>query len=414
MSLPVRFATATLLALLLAPAGRSAQAESLDACLNAHGLPRVARVLDPSHRVVYALVTEQRGGHITRAATLAPDGTPLVQVFARAKRGAETGDYAVTDDRVCAAVDLPESELDAEKKVIVSTGLNFAAHAEEAGGGDVFLFPKPAAPTPPYAAVHAPAGVTLLDYEVELAFVLLEAVDPHSPPSREALLAKSAFFLSNDVSDREPIVANASLSGISSGFPEGKGQPGFFPAGPWMVRGAELDAALERCGAKGLGLRLWVDDEKQPRQDASTELMILPPTELVARLGTWIDEHGTRSSMPFRRPGDEAPRFYPLAVPETAPQLTAGSIVQTGTPEGVALNAPGPLGVTLRGLIRLRGPFAQFLAEEKRRVAAGGTKYLSPGSVVRARIDGLGEQRFSIGEAGGRASTRPSCGGLPE
>jgi 2-keto-4-pentenoate hydratase/2-oxohepta-3-ene-1,7-dioic acid hydratase in catechol pathway len=390
-------------------------AEGLDACLNAQNLPRVARVLDPQGRIVYARVTVQRDGHVTRAATIAPDGAPLAEVLHRAgqPRGAgESEDFGVSDDRVCAVVDLPEEEIDAETRVIVSTGLNYAAHAEEAGGGDVFLFPKPAAPTRPYARVHAPAGVTLLDYEVELAFVVLEDVDPFAPPSRDELLAKSAFFLSNDISDREAIVRNAELSGPGTGFVEGKGQPGFMPAGPWMVRGTELFAAIDACGAKGLGLRLRLDDEAEPRQDASTVQMILQPDELIARIGTWITEHGLRTPMPFVRDGQE--RFYPLAVDEAgeeAPKLTAGSIVQTGTPEGVALNAPSPLGVTRRGALRLRSPFEQFRVEEKARVAAGGTDYLEPGSVVHARIDGLGVQVFEVGEAGGRAAPHPCDGG---
>ena len=390
------------------PAAPTVHAESLDDCLADQPLHRIARVVDPTGAIVFALVTASEGGHVTRARSLAPDGTPLRQVVDRAKReGASGREFAVDDARVCSVVSLPEADLDAETRVIVSTGLNYAAHAEEAGGGDVFLFPKPSAPTRPYAPVHPPAGVSLLDYEIELAFVLLEDVDPHAPPPPEVLLEKSAFFLSNDVSDREPIVANASLGGVSTGFPEAKGQPGFFPAGPWMVHGLELAEALETCSAEGLGLRLWVDDESEPRQDASTQRMILQPPELVARIGTWMDEHGRRSVMPFTRPDGSEPRFYPFAVPEKAPVLTAGSIVQTGTPEGVAMNAPSPLGVTLRGAIRFRSPFQQFLVEEKERLAAGETNYLVPGSVVRARIDGLGEQVFRIGEAGGSPTPSP-------
>jgi 2-keto-4-pentenoate hydratase/2-oxohepta-3-ene-1,7-dioic acid hydratase in catechol pathway len=377
----------------------------LNACLDAKGLLRVARVVDPQEgRIVYARVTAQENGHVTRAATIAQDSTPLAEVF-RLAEPADGPEFAVSDDRVCSVVDLPERELDEETRVIVSTGLNYAAHAEEAGGGDVFLFPKPAAPTSPYARVHAPAGVTLLDYEVELAFVLLEEIDPFDPPSREELLERTAFFLSNDVSDREAIVRNASLSGPGTGFAEGKGQPGFMPAGPWMVRGSDLFAALEACGAEGLGLRLSVDDETEPRQAATTEKMVLSPIELIARIGSWIEEHGRRTDMPFVRNGET--RFYPFAVPEDAPTLPAGSIVQTGTPEGVAMNAPSPLGVTLRGLLHLRSPFAQFLAEEKERVAEGGTRYLSPGSIVHARIDGLGAQRFEIGEPGGQPDPTP-------
>ncbi len=390
----------TLLALVTLVGASSATAGALDDCLAASDLLRVARVLDPQGRVVYAQVLEQRDGHITRAVKIADADKSLADVFASSSQRSDEP-FSVADDRVCAVVDLPEADIDAETHVIVSTGLNFAAHAEEAGGGDVFLFPKPAAPSRPYARVHAPAGVTLLDYEVELAFVLLEEVDPFDPPSREALLAKSAFFLSNDVSDREAIIRNAAISGTGTGFAEGKGQPGFFPAGPWMVRGTELFAAVAACGADGLGLILSVGDETEPRQDATTTQMILQPDELVARIGTWIPEHGRRSSMGFVRDGAE--RFYPLAVGAEAPKLTAGSIVQTGTPEGVALNAPGPFGVALRGVLRLRSPFSQFLVEEKARVARGGTQYLAPGDVVRAKIDGLGAQVFEIGEAAGHA-----------
>ena len=389
----------------------AARAESLDACLDRLPLTRIARVLDPQGRIVHARVTAQQDGRITRAVTIAEASAPVAEVFARAAQAPPGPEFDVDEDAVCAVVDLPEAEIDAESRVIISTGLNFAAHAEEAGGGDVFLFPKPAAPTRPSATVHAPAGVTLLDYEVELAYVLLESFDPAAPPDLETFLEKTAFFLSNDVSDREAIVRNAALSGPGTGFVEGKGQPGFFPAGPWMVLGSELFAAVERCRAEGLGMKLWVDEEVEPRQDATTELMILKPWELVGRIGDWIEEHGRRTPMPFVRPGETEPRFYPFAVPEEAPRLPAGSIIQTGTPEGVALHAPSPLGVTLRGALRFRSPFAQFLVEEKERVAAGGTKYLGPGSVVRARIDGLGQQRFEIGAAGGRAAPHPCDGG---
>ena len=387
-----------------------ALASDLDACLANRDLLRVARVLDPDGRVVFARVVGERDGRITRVAPLAAADTRLAEVFGRAVEPSSDA-FDVTDERVCSVVSLPEAALDAETRVIVSTGLNYAAHAEEAGGGDVFLFPKPAAPTRPYGRVHAPAGVTLLDYEVELAFVLLEALDPMAPPSETELLERTAFFLSNDVSDREAIIRNAALSGGSSGFPEAKGQPGFFPTGPWMVRGTELFDAARACGAQGLGLQLYVGEESAPRQDADTTRMILAPHQLIARIGSWIEEHGVRSTMPFRRPGAAA-AHYPFAVGEPL-RLPAGSIVQTGTPEGVALNAPSPLGVTLRGLVRLRGPFSQFLVEEKARVARGGTRYLAPGDRVRARIDGLGEQSFTIGEAGGRADAHPCQGGDP-
>jgi 2-keto-4-pentenoate hydratase/2-oxohepta-3-ene-1,7-dioic acid hydratase in catechol pathway len=307
-------------------------------------------------------------------------------------------------------VALGQEALDAGERVVTAAGLNYAAHAEEAGGGDVFLFPKPVAPGPPYGALAAPAGVTLLDYEVELAFVLLDDVDLRALPTREALLARSAFFLADDVTDREPIIRNATLTGPGTGFVEAKGQPGFLPAGPWLVRGTELFAALDACGAEGLGLRLEVDegDGFRTRQDATTAAMILDPLALLARLADEVEQHGVQSPMTVRRAGGV--RTYPLAVegPDGALRLPAGSVVLTGTPEGVALQAPAPLGVTLRGLLRLRSPFEQFRQEELARARSGAPGgYLTPGDRVRARIDGLGAQLHTVAEPGTPPAREP-------
>jgi 2-keto-4-pentenoate hydratase/2-oxohepta-3-ene-1,7-dioic acid hydratase in catechol pathway len=303
-------------------------------------------------------------------------------------------------------VALPQAAIEGESRVVVAAGLNYAEHAEEAGGGDVFVFPKPSAPTGAYATVHAPAGIVLLDYEIELAFVLLDAVDPLDPPQVDALLAATAFFVSNDVSDREAIIRNAELSGPGTGFVTGKGQPGFLPAGPWMVRGTELFAALESCGADGLGLELWVDEGEGPgaRQSATTALMILDPRALIARIGEQIRDTGIRTPMPTPDNGGE--RFYPLAIDADAPRIPAGSVLLTGTPGGVALKAPSIVGVTLRGIANFRSPLKQFLAEETARIDRGGS-YLKAGDRVVARIDGLGTQRFAIGVAGADAPPDP-------
>jgi 2-keto-4-pentenoate hydratase/2-oxohepta-3-ene-1,7-dioic acid hydratase in catechol pathway len=300
-------------------------------------------------------------------------------------------------------VPLTQPEIDAERRVVVAAGLNYAAHAEEAGGGDVFVFPKPVAPGAPYGRVAAPAGVTLLDYEVELGMVVLEDVDLRALPGSRALLARSAFFVANDVTDREPIIVHKDLTGPGTGFVDAKGQPGFLPAGPWVVRGAELFAALEACGGEGLSLRLEVDEGAgfRVRQEASTAAMILDPLALLARIGEEIASAGVRTPMPLR--SRDPWRYYPMAIvaEDGAPTLPAGSVVLTGTPEGVSLQAPSPLGVTWRGLLRFRGPLEQARQEELARAAAGAPGgYLAAGDRVRARIDGLGAQVFAIDEPG--------------
>jgi 2-keto-4-pentenoate hydratase/2-oxohepta-3-ene-1,7-dioic acid hydratase in catechol pathway len=406
----------------LLPAGPVLGATPLAECLEASGIVRVARVIGPDGRAGYVRVVAQEAGVPTAVVPIADDGEDLALVFERARalgNGAPAWPIPEAEraDRVCAAVRLGQPALDDGSRIVVAAGLNYAAHAEEAGGGDVFVFPKPAAPTPPYGQVAAPAGAMLLDYEVELGLVLLRDVDLRELPSRDALLAGSAFFVANDLSDREPIIRDASLTGGSTGFVEAKGQPGFLPAGPWLVHGTELFAALDACGEAGLGIGLDVDEGAgfQVRQDATTAAMILDPVAFLARIATEVDLHGPASTMPF--PREDGAQYYPIARSDDVGErrwLPAGSIVLTGTPEGVAMNAPSPLAVTARGLVRLRGPFEQFAQEERERAASGEPGgYLAPGDRVRSRIDGLGAQIVRVAEPGSPLAPDPCGEGLP-
>jgi 2-keto-4-pentenoate hydratase/2-oxohepta-3-ene-1,7-dioic acid hydratase in catechol pathway len=411
-------ATFLLLLLLGAPATQGEDLRSaLDLCLAQRNLPRVVRVLAPDGHPVYARVVAEADGIPTALSPISDPAPHLGAVLERAGRPAPEGSSPIwqlrdneSASRICAPVPLTQEEIDAEQRVVVAAGLNYAAHAEEAGGGDVFLFPKPVAPTPPYGEIPIPGGVTLLDYEVELGFVLLADLNLRRLPSRRELLEAVAFFVANEVSDREPIIRHKALTGPGTGFVEGKGQPGFLPLGPWLVRGTELFEALAACGADGLGIRLSVDegDGFRLRQDASTSQMILDPLELLERLGEEVQEVGLRTPMPVLRDG--RPRHYPLAIDAEAPRLPAGSIVLTGTPEGVALQAPNPLTVTARGLLRLRSPFEQFRREELERAAAGKPGgYLAGGDRVRAGIDGLGAQVLRV-SAPGSAPRPDPCG----
>jgi 2-keto-4-pentenoate hydratase/2-oxohepta-3-ene-1,7-dioic acid hydratase in catechol pathway len=404
------------LGLLTSPAAvvRGAPLSPLEACLDAQDLPRVVRVASPQGPV-YARVVSHRGGVPTSAVPIANGTTPLREVFelaaspdapAVAPMGAD--DEGGMAQRLCSPVPIGADEIERGEKIIVAAGLNYAAHAEEAGGGDVFVFPKPAAPTPAYAPVVPGEEVVLLDYEVELGFVLLEPVDLRSLPTRERLLDSVAFLVTNDVSDREPIIAHKALSGPGTGFSEGKGQPTFLPAGPWMIRGRELWDAIAECDATGLGMRLEVDEGAGfvVRQSASTERMILEPLELLSFLAGTVERDGVESPMIVERAGRI--RHYPLAVGRDAPHLPAGSLVLTGTPEGVALLAPNAAGVALRGLIHLRSPFEQFNIEERARALRGEPGgYLRPGSRMRARIDGLGSQIVEIAQPGASLPADP-------
>jgi len=403
-----------LLSMIAAPATADSET-ALDRCLAEQRIPRAVRFVDPAGRVRFGRVDAAESGVPTGIVPLLPGDADLARVMDRVARADPAeGETAVRiaiaehSARICSPLPLSQAAIEAEERVVVAAGLNYAAHAEESGGGDVFLFPKPVAPSRPYGTVVRHADVTLLDYEVELGVVVLADVMLDALPSRDEFLASSAFFVANEVTDREPIVLDATVTGPGTGFVSGKGRVGFFPAGPWIVRGTELFAALDACGAVGLGLRLEVDegDGFALRQDSTTERMIRDPLALLAMLASEVRENGIATHMPAMRDGRT--RFYPLAVDATAPRLPAGSVILTGTPEGVAMQAPSPLPVVFRGMLRLRGPFVQFAEEERARALSGAPGgYLAPGDRVRAGIDGLGTQVVEIVDSD--AEPRPSA-----
>ena len=379
---------------------------ALESCIGKQDFSRIARVRSSNNELQYVKVLQSYDGMPTLVVPVATAGTPLPIVFEKANKISGKGDeqaaFRISKDeratKICPPVDLSQTQIDAETGVVVAAGLNYAAHAEEAGGGSTFLFPKPAAPSAAYQALSPPPEVVLLDYEIELAFVLLQDIHLNQLPSEDQFLENSAFFMANDISDREPIILNKALMGPGTGFVNGKGQAGFLPVGPWMVRGSELYQAIEHCGKKGLSLSLSIDEGEGPklRQQANTEAMILSPYELLKKIASEVEEKGPRTEMPFNK--DDSVRFYPLVVSSNNFTLTAGSIVLTGTPEGVALQAPSNIfGILFRGLLHLRSPLGQFAEEERIRVQTGETGgYLKPGDVIHAQIDGLGKQLLTV------------------
>ncbi len=195
----------------------AARAETAS-CLEAAALTRVGRMVGPDSRAAYVRVLTAKSGAPTEASPIAPDGTPLASVFAQAEQPLEADapiwriSPAERAGRVCAPAPVGQTALHDESAIIVAAGLNYAAHAEEAGGGDVFLFPKPAAPSAPYGVVAPPGDVVLLDYEVELAYVLLDDVDLEAIPDEQGFLDRTAFFVANDITDREALIRRIGLS----------------------------------------------------------------------------------------------------------------------------------------------------------------------------------------------------------
>ena len=192
------------------------------------------------------------------------------------------------------AVTLAEAELlppitDPQK--IICIGLNYAAHAEEAG------IDPPAVPTffakfanalaAPGARVTLPAASEKVDFEAEVAFVI--GGRARGLAAGEALDHVAGYTLLNDLSARD-------LQFATPQWIPGKVFDGSAPCGPWLV------TADEAGPADAIGIALDLNGERM--QESSTADLVFGVAELVAHLSTLMT-------------------------------LEPGDIVSTGTPAGV-------------------------------------------------------------------------------
>jgi len=215
----------------------------------------------------------------------------------------------------------------ARPTAVICIGMNYAAHAAESGSAPptrtVIFFKHPNTVVGPFDEVLIPPGSTKTDWEVELAVVIGTRARYLASPA-EALAHVAGFTISNDVSEREWQIE------ISGGqWSKGKSAETFNPVGPWLVRPAELGAG----DGSGLGLRSFVNGE--PRQDSTTSDLIFGVAQLVYELSQYM-------------------------------VLEPGDLINTGTPQGVALSGRFP--------------------------------YLAPGDAMELEIDGLGRQRQTVAQ----------------
>jgi 2-keto-4-pentenoate hydratase/2-oxohepta-3-ene-1,7-dioic acid hydratase in catechol pathway len=210
--------------------------------------------------------------------------------------------------------------------VVLCIGQNYAAHAAESGAQPpevpIVFYKAPNTVVGPTDEVLIPRGSEKTDWEVELGVVIGRTARYLDSPDQAAAHI-AGYVLANDVSERDFQLA------VSGGqWSKGKSCETFNPLGPWLATPDEL-------GDPGaLRLRSWVNGE--PRQDSSTADMIFDVNYLIWHL----------SQFTVLEPGD---------------------LINTGTPQGVALSGRFP--------------------------------YLKPGDVVEVEIDGLGRQRSVVGKA---------------
>jgi len=305
-------------------------------------------------------------------------------------------------DVVLPPVAISAAELDKLQRVVIGAGINYAEHRDEVGVNtavELLLFPKPVVPTGPYVPVRAgmqigetPARpVLLLDYEVEVGLVLLEDLDLHRlPSSYDAFIDKVAFFVANDVSDREPIILDE-----ETGYTRGKSHPGYLPIGPWMVHGSQLRPRTMNEGDHSLRIGLEVYEavaspgNVQSRQLAGTDAMLRGPWAIVR----YMSETLAKGKIICMRDAYGNPRY----LHDADGVIPAGSLILTGTPGGTAIRKPGLLHkaeLFLRGGFSLEGARQLFVENAEQDI--GATAYLEGGDRVESWVEHLGRQRWSV------------------
>jgi 2-keto-4-pentenoate hydratase/2-oxohepta-3-ene-1,7-dioic acid hydratase in catechol pathway len=248
---------------------------------------------------------------------LEDDGT----VFAL--EGSPLGEH--TKGAAVGPIDGLELLVPVEPPKVVCVGMNYAAHAAESGAAPperpVIFFKHPNTVVGPNDDVLVPPGAEKIDWEVELGVVIGKRARYLSSPD-EALGHVAGYVVSNDVSER---ALQLELSGGQ--WSKGKCCETFNPLGPWLVPADEVDP-------QALGLRSWVNGEA--RQDSSTADMVFSVATLIHDISQYM-------------------------------VLDPGDLLNTGTPQGVALSGRFP--------------------------------YLSVDDVMEIEIDGLGRQRQVLAKA---------------
>jgi len=194
----------------------------------------------------------------------------------------------------------------------IGIGLNFADHAAETGMAlptePVRFMKATSCLSGPNDGVIQPRDSTMLDWEVELGFVIGKKASYVS--EAQALDHIAGFCLVNDVSERE-----FQTKRPGGQWDKGKGCDSFGPVGPWLVTKDEI-------GDTG-NLSMWLEVNGKRFQDGNSNTMVFKPAFLVAYLSRFFTLH----------PGD---------------------IVTTGTPPGVGLGQkPTPIFLKVGDEMRL-------------------------------------------------------------
>lgn len=207
----------------------------------------------------------------------------------------------------------------ARPSAVLCIGQNYAAHAAESGADTptvpILFFKHPNTVVGPNDDVPVPAGALKVDWEVELAVVIGRVASGLSIDD-DPLAYVAGYAVTNDVSERAWQIDES-----GGQWSKGKSARAFNPLGPELVTADDIPDPQR--------LRLWSRVNGESRQESNTADMIFSVADIVRHLSHYL-------------------------------VLEPGDVINTGTPQGVALSGRFP--------------------------------YLRPGDLVEMGIEGLGEQ----------------------
>ena len=223
-----------------------------------------------------------------------------------------------------------------------------AAEALEPGLGQALLQERPDVPP-------------LLDYEVEMGFVLLEDIAPASLEDPD-FAPPLGFFIANDVSARSLAILGEGRPNRFDYWGVSKSFSGFMP----VADRAWIPNETKPNGVPCVIIETTVNGEVRQRQ--STDDLIYTPAQML--------------------------QFIHAKYPDE--RLHKGTFVLTGTPGGVALN-------TRRWLLRLGNLIGLSRFKKLAAKLDGDTsRFLKPGDRVVTQGEGLGKVSITIGGAGAK------------
>ncbi|MFC4865902.1 fumarylacetoacetate hydrolase family protein [Streptomonospora arabica] len=228
------------------------------------------------------------------------DGGFLLGGLARARAAVEEGRL----EPLAGAEGLRVGAPIARPTAVLCIGQNYAAHAAESGSAPpevpILFFKHPNTVVGPYDDVAVPPAAEAVDWEVELGVVIGRRAR-YLRSAEDALDHVAGYVTSNDVSERDYQIQHS-----GGQWSKGKCAETFNPVGPELVTADEVDPQA---------LRVWSKVNGEPRQDSTTSDMIFTVAEIVRHLSHYV-------------------------------VLEPGDLVNTGTPQGVALSKRFPyLGV---------------------------------------------------------------------